>query len=276
VITCCDKLGREYQEKYAQQIAELFGERSLAQLKKEAGVHILSWRRCNTFIISKLAVIAFSRGQIGRRLKAWCKLPTCTDTKKNTLWLICLSIPGFAVGAAANQILPTFGVELGQVPPQSAPAAPDKVTFTLTLISDGILCPLSNLKCADRDIYFKRFSLETADGHKLGVQSIPFPTVERAKKHFESSVNRADKDIRRTPELNATAEVVGERVLGLFPGAMSFKALSGGQHYELFWTDGKYFWELSGEYLEEVLALEARLKEEGMNAIWTWHKPYVR
>jgi hypothetical protein len=78
------------------------------------------------------------------------------------------------------------------------------------------------LKCADRDIYFKRFSLETADGHKLGVQSIPFPTVERAKKHFESSVNRADKDIRRTPELNAKAEVVGERVLERHVTALQF------------------------------------------------------
>ena len=62
----------------------------------------------------------------------------------------------------------------------------------------------------------------------------------------------------------------GERALGLFPGNKEMKPPSGVAHYKLFWTYRSDYWEITGEYLEDVLALEKRLKEQGTNAVWGW------
>ena len=142
--------------------------------------------------------------------------------------------------------------------------------FVLEIISDGKLCPPQHLNCKDRGIWWKNFTLRASDGHRLYLVSTPFPTAKRAQKEFQKHVKRAQKILRREPEPNSEGEIVGERALG------SFEAISGAHalcvdYYSLFWTWGKNHWELIGEHLEDVLALERRLKDEGTNAVWTWH-----
>jgi len=142
--------------------------------------------------------------------------------------------------------------------------------FHLEIISDGILCPPQHLNCKDSGIWWKNFTLQAYDGHRLHLVRIPFPNIKRAKKEFQKNVKGAQKILRREPEPNSEGQIVGERALG------SFEAGNGRQplrvdYYSLFWTWGKSYWELKGEHLEDVLALEHRLKDEGTNAVWTWH-----
>lgn len=159
----------------------------------------------------------------------------------------------------------------GASKPQSPPKSKENARFRLRLISDGILCPIDDLDCDDRDIRWKNFILLASDEHTLNVTSIPFPTVERAKKYFEASIKGAEKILRDDPESDSKGEPVGETALGSFPAIKDMKPPSGVPHYKLFWRWGKNCWELIGEHLEDVLALESRLNEEGIGAIWTWH-----
>jgi hypothetical protein len=91
----------------------------------------------------------------------------------------------------------------------------ENTTFKLRRISDGILCPMKDLNCSDKDIWFKKFTLLASDGNTPYLTSIPFPSVERSKEKVESSVNEADKILRRSSELNNKGEQIGERVLDL-------------------------------------------------------------
>jgi hypothetical protein len=75
----------------------------------------------------------------------------------------------------------------GASKPQSHPESKEKSRFQLRLINDGILCPIDDLDCEDRDIRSKNFVLLASGEHTRNVTSIPFPTVERAKKFFENS-----------------------------------------------------------------------------------------
>jgi hypothetical protein len=162
-----------------------------------------------------------------------------------------------------------------EVPVPSQPSdSKGKVTFQLRLISDGILCPIEDQKCAGQEIWWKDFALLASDGHTLHLVSIPFPNAERSKKHFEASIKEAEKILRRDPESDGNGETIGERALGSFPAIKDMKSPWGVPHYRLFWTWGKNYLELEGEHLEDVLVLESRLKVEGINAVWTWHKPY--
>ena len=140
----------------------------------------------------------------------------------------------------------------------------------MRLISDGILCPMKDLNCSDKDIWWKNFILLASDGHTLYLTIIPFPSVEQSKKHFELSIKKAEKILRHDSESNNKGEPVEERALGLFPEITGRKAPSGVQHYQLFWMWGPNYWEITGEHLEDVLALEERLKEQGINAVWGW------
>jgi hypothetical protein len=153
---------------------------------------------------------------------------------------------------------------------QTAPSTKENVTFKLRGIGDGKLCPITDLDCSDSDIWFKRFTLLASDGNKLYLTSIPFPSIERSKEKFESAVKEADKILRRNPELNSKGEPVGERALGLFEETKDVKPRSSVSHYELFWTWNAHYWEITGEHLEDVLALEERLKERDINAVWGW------
>jgi len=140
----------------------------------------------------------------------------------------------------------------------------------LQLISDGVLCPKEDPNCSDKDIWWKNFTLLASDGHTLYLKSIPFPSTEQSRKQFESSIKRAEKILRRGLETNSKGEPVGEKALGRFPGIMDTKPPWGNPHYQLFWMWAANYWEITGEYLEDVLALEKRLKEEGTNAVWRW------
>lgn len=193
--------------------------------------------------------------------------------------LIGLSVLGVTSSATAKQQILAFIGSKPQVKQeapaparsQATPGTKENITFKLRLISDGILCPMKDLNCRDRDIWWKKFTLLASDGNTVYLTSIPFPSVERSKEQFESSVKEADKILRRSSELNSKGAPVGERVLGLFQETKDVKSPSGVPHYKLFWMWNAHYWEISGEHLEDVLALEGRLKEQGVNAVWGWH-----
>lgn len=153
---------------------------------------------------------------------------------------------------------------------QTTPSTKENITFKLRSIGDGNLCPITDLDCSDRDIWFKRFTLRASDGNTLYLTSIPFPSIERSKEKFESTVKEAGKILRRSSELNSKGEPVGETALGLFEETKDVKPPSSVSHYKLFWMWNAHYWEISGEHLEDVLALEERLKEQGINAVWGW------
>lgn len=77
--------------------------------------------------------------------------------------------------------------------------------------------------------------------------------------------------LRREPESNSEGDLVGERALGWFAGTSNAQSPRVG-YYSIFWTWDRYYWALTGEHLEDVLALERRLKAEGTNAVWRWHQ----
>jgi hypothetical protein len=199
-------------------------------------------------------------------------LPNC----RFTLFLpaLCLAVPVMAQdGQTASVLAGKQGISTTapvSSHPQSTPRSKEKARFRLQIISDGILCPIKNRNCANRDIKYKDFSLLATDRHTLHVTSIPFPTVERSREYFQASIKGAEKILRRDPEPDSDENLAGERVLGSFHAERDTQPPSGVPHYRLFWRWGKNFWELSGEHLEDVLDLESELKEEGMNAIWTW------
>jgi hypothetical protein len=153
---------------------------------------------------------------------------------------------------------------------QATPSTKENTRFQLQRISDGTLCPIKDLDCIDKDIWWKSFTLLASDGHTLYLTSIPFPSVERSRKQFELSIKEAEKVLRRSLESNSKGEAVGERALGLFSEIKDTKPPSSVPRYKLIWTWGAHYWEITGEHLEDVLALEQRLNEEGTNAVWRW------
>jgi hypothetical protein len=152
----------------------------------------------------------------------------------------------------------------------SPPNSKEKRAFRLSLVSDGTLCPITNQKCADRGIWWKMFTLLASDGHTLYLTSIPFPSEERSNKRFQGWIEGAEKILRREPEFDSKGEQIGERALASYSAVKNMKAPSGVPHYRLFWTSGKNYVELEGERLEDVLAVENKLKSEGFKSIWTW------
>jgi hypothetical protein len=50
---------------------------------------------------------------------------------------------------------------------QATPDAKENTTFKLRLISDGNLCPMTDLNCSDQDIWWKKFTLLASDGNTL-------------------------------------------------------------------------------------------------------------
>jgi len=155
--------------------------------------------------------------------------------------------------------------------PQANPTSKVPATFLLKRISDGILCPITNLDCEEHDIWWKSFTLVASDGHTLYLKSIPFPSIEWSTKQFDSTIESAEKIVRCNVESNSKGEQVGERALGLFPEIEDSKPPWSVPHYELIWMWGPNYWEITGEHLDDVLALEQKLKEEGVNAVWCWH-----
>jgi hypothetical protein len=122
----------------------------------------------------------------------------------------------------------------------------------------------------DKETWWEGFSLVASNEQKLYVIHIPFSSVERSNKEFQSFVKAAAKVVRRGPELNEKGEIVGERILGHFSEVKAGNLPDSLPHYSVVWTSGANLWKLTGEHLEDVLSLENRLKEEGTNALWKW------
>jgi hypothetical protein len=70
--------------------------------------------------------------------------------------------------------------------------------------------------------------------------------------------------------MNQKGEVIGQRVLGLFPGIKSNPGTESLRYYRLFWTWSASYGEVIGDNLEGVLSLEDRLNKDGTNAVWKW------
>jgi len=186
----------------------------------------------------------------------------------------------FLIGLFALLVVSSAATTAQQTPAKQETTTPSgpraiadskaRTTFELRIISDGNLCPGNNLNCEEKDIWWKNFILLASDGHTLYLTRIPFPSVERSKKQFDLTIKDAEKIIRRNLELNSKGEQVGERALGLFPEIKDRKPPWGVPHHKLFWMWGINYWEITGEHLDDVLALEVRLKEEGVDAVWGW------
>lgn len=69
------------------------------------------------------------------------------------------------------------------------------------------------------------------------------------------------KILRREPESDSKGDLVGERALGWLAGTSKAQSPRVG-YYSIFWTWDRDYWALTGEHLEDVLALERRLKAE--------------
>lgn len=144
------------------------------------------------------------------------------------------------------------------------------IAFKLKIISDGTLCPFTNLECEQKDIWFKKFVLVASDESTLYLTSIPFPLIAQAEERFKASVNSADKVLRRSAELSSTGMLTGERALTYTEGKDGAQPPQRST-YHVVWNRDAHFWDISGEHLEDVLALEDKLKQQGVNAVWRWH-----
>lgn len=143
-----------------------------------------------------------------------------------------------------------------QLPPsevQSTKAEAERITFKLVRTSDGQ---------SDDGTFWTMLYITASNGHTLFKQTFPYSSVGRATKEFQLFLKAAVRTLRRTPETNEKGEVVGERVLALFPRTSTM-----GPHYTLFWTSGDKFSLISGEHLEDVLALENRMKEKPLSEV---------
>jgi len=201
-----------------------------------------------------------------------CNVETHWRTKLKAHFIIALlGLAAISPAATSAQQSPANREATAPPRPQAIPDSKVQMTFALERVSDGILCPKDDLNCADQNIWWKDFTLLASNGHTLHLTSIPFPNIERAEKHFQGLINNAEKILRREPESGSKGEPIGEKTLGLFPAMKGRNPLLSVPQYRLFWTRGKNYLELEGEHLEDVLALESRLKEEGVKAVWTWH-----
>lgn len=144
---------------------------------------------------------------------------------------------------------------------QAASGRTEGVTFKSVRISDGLL--------PDNKTWWKTFDLVSSSGNSLFVTSTPFSTTRGASKQYELYFTGARNIIRRTPELDDKGRVVGDRALGLFSGVKAVKPPYNVDHYSLFWRSGANFWVITGEHLQDVLALEARFRAEGITLLWS-------
>jgi hypothetical protein len=145
-----------------------------------------------------------------------------------------------------------------QEQPASVPSRPgsdnrEKISFKLIRISDGR---------SDDGTWWKTFNLVASDGNTLYKQDFPFTSVRRADKQFQLYLNGAIEVIRRKPELDQKGNTVGERVLARFA-----RNEAGRPHYTLFWTRQALFQQVTGENLDDILALESRLRELSLTSI---------
>ncbi|HEY2461791.1 MAG TPA: hypothetical protein VGI16_13345 [Candidatus Acidoferrum sp.] len=186
--------------------------------------------------------------------------------KLQVRFVICLfALLAVSSAGARAQQAPGTSASSGQ---QTTPASKTPTTFALKIISDGILCPRDNSNCEEQSIWWKRFTILVSDGHTLYLRRIPFPSPARSKQQFDAAIKNAENILRHNIESNSNGDPVGERALGVFPKTKDSKGFSGPPDYKLFCFWGSDYWEIDGEHLEDVIALEQKLKQEGMGTVW--------
>jgi hypothetical protein len=124
------------------------------------------------------------------------------------------------------------------------------IKFKLTKIGDGR---------SDDGTRWTEYGVITSDGHMLYNRYFPFSTVDRANKQFRFYIKHAAKVIQRGPVLDDKGRAIAKRVLASFAGDEKGKTI-----YRLFWASEREFSEIEGEHLDDILALESRLKEKSL------------
>jgi hypothetical protein len=124
----------------------------------------------------------------------------------------------------------------------------ENIKFKLTKIGNGRL---------DDGTRWTEYGVITSDGHMLYNRYFPFSTVDRANKQFRFYIKHATKVIQRGPVLDDKGRAIAKRVLASFAGEEKGKTI-----YRLFWASEREFSEIEGEHLDDILALESRLKEK--------------
>jgi hypothetical protein len=115
---------------------------------------------------------------------------------------------------------------------------------------------------SDDGTFWSQWDLKASTGRALLMQTFPFSSSQRASKEFELYLKGAVKILRRTIEKDQSGRPIGERALVVFP-----KTSTMGPHYTAFWTRGSRFEHITCESLEEVTALENRLRETNIKVI---------
>jgi hypothetical protein len=115
----------------------------------------------------------------------------------------------------------------------------------------------------------KTFEITTSDGHEMYTQNCPRlnVTLSVVTKRW---VKSAEKVLDRTQEANEKGEAVGERILLSFAKNERVQTAPDNKpHYVLLWTRGSAFNKIAGERVEDVLALEKRIRRK-TNAAVAW------
>lgn len=140
-----------------------------------------------------------------------------------------------------------------QEPKSDSPSISDKtekIKFKLTSIGNG--------KSND-GTWWTKYDLMTSDGHALYMQWFPFSTVGRANKQFKLFLRNTTKVIQHGPEVDEKGKTIGKRVLASFA-----EDEKGKTNYLVFWTSETRFCQIEGEHVDDILALESRLKEKSL------------
>lgn len=126
---------------------------------------------------------------------------------------------------------------------------PGEIKFKLTKIGNGR---------SDDGTWWTEYDIRTSDGHLLHNRYFPFRTVDRANKEFRFFVKNAKRVIEQGPVVDDKGRAIGKRVLALFAEEDEKEKTN----YRLFWTSDTLFSEIEGEYSNDLLILESRLKEK--------------
>lgn len=132
------------------------------------------------------------------------------------------------------------------------------ITFKLEKTFDGKLSDGS---------WYKIFEISISNGHSVYLRRDMFPSPKRATKELMAYRIHAQEIIRHGPEYDLKGQVVGEKILGRFPGLEGGTPPDSVPHYTLFWTSGEDFYAMVAEHLDDVLALEKWLKVNSFKAL---------
>ena len=92
---------------------------------------------------------------------------------------------------------------------------------------------------------------ESSDGVGVGYSAGDYGSPSRAKKYLREKIKDALQIIERTPKLDDTGKLVGERVVAMYPPNAPFEELG-----SVFWTDGSHFYVIDSPSLKHTLEFE--------------------